>query len=116
MLRHYAYFQVLASLEEKTPAWNAALAGLSVLSLVEDARLDYSIVDRDWTGVKAVADSVEAIKEGSPLRRPLLKVVDELKGAANWNVVNQILFSYGRALDYDCLLYTSDAADERSSV
>jgi len=101
MLRHYAYFQVLASLEEKTPAWNAALAGLSVLSLVEDARRDYSIIDRDWTGVKAVADGVEAIKEGSPLRRPLLKVVDELKGAANWNVVNQILFSYGRALDYD---------------
>src|SRR4029079_316703 len=63
---------------------------------------DFSIVDRDWTGVKAVAESAEAVKEGSPLRRPLLKIVDELKGAdPSWNVINQILFAYGRALDFD---------------
>ncbi len=102
MLRHYAYFEVLGTLEERSSAWTAALAGLSVLSLVDDAREDPSIIDRDWTGVKAALECVSAIKEGSPLRRPLSKVLDELKGGgSNWNVINQILFTYGRALDYD---------------
>lgn len=102
MLRHYAYFETLGSLEEKSPAWNAALAGLSVLTLVDHAREDYSIVDRDWTGVQTVSEAVAAINDGSPLRRPLMRVLDELKGGEpDWDVISQSLFAYGRALDYD---------------
>ena len=102
MLRHYAYFEVLSSLEEQSPSFAATLAGLSVLNLVDDARENHSIVDSDWTGVKAVSEAVGAIREGSPLRRPLMKVMDELKGGGpDWNAVNESLFAYGRALDFD---------------
>lgn len=102
MLRHHAYFEFLGSLEDNSPTFAATLAGLAVLTLVDAAREDHSIIDRDWTGVKAAADAVSAIKEGNPLRRPLMKVLDELKGAGpDWTALNMNLFAYGRALDFD---------------
>ena len=89
MLRHHAYFEFLGSLEDNSPTFAATLAGLAVLTLVDAAREDHSIIDRDWTGVKAAADAVSAIKEGNPLRRPLMKVLDELKGAGpDWTALN----------------------------
>jgi hypothetical protein len=102
MLRHHSYYEALATLDPASPSWKPTLAGLAVLELVETARTDRSIVDSDWTGVRSVVDMVEALREGSPLRRPLMKVVDELRGSGpNWHRVSENLFAYGRALDLD---------------
>lgn len=102
MLRHYAYFEVLASLEESSPGWTPTLAGLGVLNLVDAVREDHSIVDEDWTGVRSVVECVASLREGNPLRRPLSRVLDELRGEGpDWNAVNENLFAYGRALDFD---------------
>jgi tetratricopeptide (TPR) repeat protein len=101
MLRHHTYFEVLATLEADSPSWAPALAGLGVLDLVDAAREDSSIIDRDWTGVRAVCERIQGLREGSSIRRSLMKVVDELRGGPDWSRVNQNLFAYGRALDLD---------------
>ena len=101
MLRHQPYFELLATLEENSPLWTSTLAGLAVLSLVDAARSDQSIIDADWLGMKAVSDHVDSIREGNPIRRPLVKVLDELRGGPSWSIVNLQLFAYGRALDLD---------------
>jgi tetratricopeptide (TPR) repeat protein len=102
MLRHHPYYEVLGSLELDSPSWKPTLAGLSVLELVDAARDDRSIIDKDWTGVRAVTDMVESIREGTAVRRPLMKVVEELRGGTpSWTRVTENLFAYGRALDLD---------------
>jgi hypothetical protein len=102
MLRHQPYFDLLSTAEQDSPSWHATLAGLAVLRLVEAAREDPTVVDSDWTGVRAVAASVEAMREGSALRRPLMRIVDQLRdGVTDWSTVNRNVFSYGRALDLE---------------
>ena len=102
MVRHLSYFEALATLDEDSPSWSPTLAGLGVLGLVDAVRENRSLVDADWTGVRAVADAVSSLREGSSIRRPLMKVVDELRGAGpDWLKVNEHLFAYGRALDLD---------------
>lgn len=102
MVRHLSFFEALASLDQDSPSWAPTLAGLGVLGLIDAAREDQSLIDSDWTGVRAVADSVAALREGHSIRRPLMRVVDELRGAGpNWSKVNESLFAYGRALDLD---------------
>lgn len=101
MVSHQAYFDTLASTEEDSPAWAPTLAGLAVLGLVDAAREDPSVIDTDWTGVRAVVESVTALREGTPLRRPLMKVVDNLRDEPNWSAITSSLFAYGRALDLE---------------
>ena len=102
MVRHLSFFEALASLDQDSPSWAPTLAGLGVLGLIDAAREDRSMIDADWTGVRAVADSVAALREGHSIRRPLMRVVDELRGAGpSWSKVNESLFAYGRALDLD---------------
>ncbi|HEX6575442.1 MAG TPA: hypothetical protein VF042_10780 [Gemmatimonadaceae bacterium] len=101
MLRHHPYFELLGTLDEKDPVWTSTLAGLSVLQLIDAAREDKSIIDSDWTGMRAVSDQVSSIREGNPLRRPLVRILDELRGGPAWSVINLQLFAYGRALDLE---------------
>ena len=102
MLRHSAYYDFLASLDENTPVWTSTIAGLGVLSLIDAAREDKSIIDADWTGVRTVTDQIELIREGDPVRRTLMRIMDDLRGGGpNWSRVNHGLFAYGRALDID---------------
>ena len=102
MVRHLSFFEALASLDQDSPSWAPTLAGLGVLGLIDAAREDKAMIDADWTGVRAVADSVAALREGHSIRRPLMRVVDELRGAGpSWSKVNESLFAYGRALDLD---------------
>ena len=102
MLRHLAYYDYLASLEENTPAWKVTLAGLGILSLIDAAREDKSLIDADWASVRSLSDRVSAVREGDPIRRVLIRIVDDLRGAGpDWSKVNQSLFAYGRALDLD---------------
>jgi len=101
LVSHQAYFDTLASTEEDSPAWAPTLAGLAVLGLVDAAREDPSVIDTDWTGVRAVVEIVTALREGTPLRRPLMKVVDNLRDDPNWSAITSSLFAYGRALDLE---------------
>lgn len=100
MVLHQPYFDVLSAEQVGSPEWNAAMAGLLVLRLVDAARVDISVVDADWTGLRAVMDNVNALRDGTPFRRPLTKVIDELRNPeSTLSAVNAHLFSYGRALD-----------------
>lgn len=102
MLRHLAYYDYLASMEETTRAWTVTLAGLGVLALIDAAREDKTLIDADWTGLRSLSELIGSIREGDPVRRTLVRVVDDLRGAGpNWSRVNQSLFAYGRALDFD---------------
>ncbi|MEO8193451.1 MAG: hypothetical protein ABI681_06340 [Gemmatimonadales bacterium] len=101
MVRHLSYFELLATMEEDSSSWAPTLAGLGVLGLIDAAREDASVIDADWTGVRAVAERVASIREGSPVRRPLTRIVDHLRGELDWPAVNGSLFAYGRALDLD---------------
>ena len=102
MLPHLPFYEVLATADESLPVWAPTLAGLAVLHLLDDARENPAIVDADWTGVKVTTDSVGALREGSPLRRPLQHILDQLRdGAPSWSGVNKALFAYGRALDLE---------------
>lgn len=102
MLIHQAFYDFLAESGEDLPAWAPTLAGLSVLNLVDVAREDRAIVDSDWTGVRVAAEAVSALREGSAFRRPLLRILDELRGIGpSFAGLNQSLFSYGRTLDLE---------------
>ncbi|MGK2961954.1 MAG: hypothetical protein ACSLFK_07370 [Gemmatimonadaceae bacterium] len=102
MLRHLPYYEVLGNAHEGLSIWAPTLAGLTVLELVDAARDDRTIIDRDWTGVRAAADSVAALREGLPVRRHLMTVVDQLRdGGPSWTNINASLFAYGRGLDLD---------------
>ena len=101
MVRHLAYFEVLETLDDSSAEWTPTLAGLAVLDLVDAAREDGSIIDRDWAGLRAAADCVAALRDGSAIKRPLTCVLDELRGEQSWTVINANLFAYGRALDFD---------------
>src|SRR5687768_17016683 len=102
MLIHQAYYDVLADSTEDMPIWAPTLAGLAVLNLVDVAREDRAAVDADWTGLRVASDAVSGLREGSPFRLPLLRIVDELRdlGPA-FNGLNKSLFNYGRTLDLE---------------
>jgi tetratricopeptide (TPR) repeat protein len=102
MLIHQAFYDVLADSSEDLPNWAPTLAGLAVLNLVEAAREDASVVDADWTGVRVAADAVSALREGSAFRRPLLKIMEDLRDIGpSMKGLNQSLFQYGRTLDLE---------------
>ncbi len=101
MVRHQAYYEFLAATEPESPGWAPALAGLAVLDLVDAARDDASIIDADWTGVRAVSETVSSLREGNPLRRSLLRVVEQLRDEPDWSAITAGLFAYGRALDLE---------------
>src|SRR5512141_589501 len=100
MVTHQPYFDVLSLEQVGSPEWDAALAGLVVLRLVDAARADSQVIDFDWTGVRAATESVNALRDGAPVRRPLTKVIDDLRNpASTWSTINSSVFAYGRALD-----------------
>jgi hypothetical protein len=100
MVLHQSYFDVLASEQSGSPEWGAALAGLTVMRLVDAARIDSSVIDADWTGLRAVTESIVSLREGTPFRRPLTKIIDELRNpASNWLSITNGLLAYGRVLD-----------------
>lgn len=102
MLRHQPFFDVLADTTETSPLWAPTLAGLTVLRLVDAARIDGSVVDSDWTGVRAVMNGIASLRDGSAFRRTLTKVMDGLRDpSSTWSQINPQIFAYGRALDLE---------------
>jgi hypothetical protein len=102
MIRHQQYFEVLATLDENSPSWLPTLAGLAVLERVDAIREDPSVARDDWTGSAAVVETIGRMSDGNPLRRSLMRVVQNLRcDEIEWAQVNDSLFGYGRALDMD---------------
>jgi len=102
-LRHLAFFEELASLDESDPAWNAATAGLVVLRLV-DAWLENgpnTSLDDDWP-IRSVRTAIDEVHVGATLRALLGRVVDALEERKpDIHVVVTPLMAYGQALEYD---------------
>jgi tetratricopeptide (TPR) repeat protein len=102
MVRHQPFFDMLALAQTDSQAWAATVAGLAVLRLVDAAREDSSVIDSDWMGLRAVVQSVAALREGTPYRRSLMKLVDQLSDkSSSWLAIDATLNLYGRALYVD---------------
>ena len=103
-LRHIAFFEELAALDERDAEWHSVSAGLVVLRLV-DAWMEEGphAVSGDAWGLRAVRVAIEEIAAGVPVRAILDSVVDALEDApvADMSAVAPRLLAYGRALEYD---------------
>jgi tetratricopeptide (TPR) repeat protein len=103
-LRHLAFFEELAALDESDAEWRSVTAGLVVLRLMdawmEDGR---DAVTADAWGLRGVRAAIEEVHEGSPLRAVLGSVVDAMEECAvtDMSAVAPRLLAYGRALEYE---------------
>ena len=100
MLRHLAYFEALAELEETNPAWRSTAAGLVVLRLFDTWVEHGPFASSDGWGVSAVRDKVAEMDVGNPTRLILMGIVDAIESSAEPSSVTPRLLAYGRALHY----------------
>jgi tetratricopeptide (TPR) repeat protein len=101
MLRHFAYFEALAELEETDPEWRATSAGLVVLRLYDTWMENgpFPAGGEGW-GVRAVRDAVDGMDTGNPSRSILAGIVDAIAASADPATVTPRLMAYGRTLHY----------------
>jgi tetratricopeptide (TPR) repeat protein len=100
-LRHLAFFEALAELEESDAAWRSTSAGLVVLRLF-DAWMEHGpfpVGGAGW-GIRPVRDAVDAIDPGNPARVILAGVVDAIASGAEPPAVTPQLLAFARSLDY----------------
>lgn len=101
-MRHQPFIDSLGRLEPDTIEWRSVLAGLLVLRLADTVREQgRALVDADWAGVYSIRETVNSVAEGDPVRRVLLRLLDELS-SPDYNARDfaTALLTYGRALDY----------------
>jgi len=103
-LRHLAFFEELAALDESDVEWRSVTAGLVVLRLV-DAWMEEGphVVTADAWGLRAVRAAIDDAPDGAPARALLSSVVDAMEDAAvpDMSAVAPRLLAYGRALEYE---------------
>ena len=104
MLRHLAFFDALAEMDETDDRWRAVSAGLVVLRLI-DAWLEDdpdAASPASW-GARAVRETVQAVPAGTPGRTILGGIIDALEAAEVPALAPLAprLLAYGRALDYE---------------
>lgn len=101
MLRHLAFFEALAELEETDAEWRSTSAGLVVLRLVDDwmDHGPFPAGGNGW-GVHAVRGAVEAMDVGNPTRLILAGIVDAIASGAERVSLTPRLLAYARALHY----------------
>jgi tetratricopeptide (TPR) repeat protein len=101
MLRHLAFFEALAELEETDAKWKSASAGLVVLRLFDDwmDQGPFPAGGNEW-GVRAVRSAVEAVDVGNPTRLILAGIVDAIAEGADRASLTPRLLAYARALHY----------------
>jgi len=103
-LRHLAFFEELALLDEVSSTWREISAGLVVLRLV-DAWIEDGphVVAREAWGLSGVRAAIDEIPHGRPVRGILRSVVDimESSDAVDVHALTPRLLAYGRALDFD---------------
>lgn len=102
MVRHQPFYDTLASAEQDSTLWGSTLAGLAVLRMVDAVRDDSTLMSTDWPGVRAVVDRVSALPEGNVLRRPMMRIVDQLRDDdRDWQGIATHILGYGRTLDFE---------------
>jgi tetratricopeptide (TPR) repeat protein len=103
-LRHLAFFEELAALDESDAEWRSVTAGLVVLRLV-DAWMEEGphVVTADAWGLRGVRAAIAEAYDGSPVRAVLGSVVDAMEECVvtDMSAVAPRLLAYGRALEYE---------------
>lgn len=103
-LKHLAFFEELASLDESDAGWRSVSAGLVVLRLI-DAWIEDGpdVVLGDAWGMRAVRSAIEEIPSGTPIRVILGGIVDALERSDpnDTHAVAPRLIAYARALEFD---------------
>jgi tetratricopeptide (TPR) repeat protein len=103
-LRHLAFFEALGKMEDNDPSWRLVSAGLVVMRLIDRWFIDGAETTRsDSWSVTAVAESIDAIPETTPVRRILAGIVDTMATSAHVDVrsLTPKLMAYGQTLEYD---------------
>lgn len=104
MIRHLAYFEELAALDEREDSWREISAGLVVLRLVDSwFEQGASVVSPSAWNLGAVINAVAEIPQGRPARGMLKSVVDAMIDARtpDAHIVAPRLMAYARSLDFD---------------
>lgn len=103
-LRHIAFFEELAALDESDAEWRSVTAGLVVLRLV-DAWIEEGAhcTTADAWGLRAVRAAIEEMPAGAPARAILGSVIDAMEESAvpDMSAVAPRLIAYGASLEYD---------------
>jgi hypothetical protein len=102
MIRHLAYFEELAALDEREDSWREISAGLVVLRLVDSwFEQGASVASMPWN-LGAVINAVAEI-QGTRRRGMLKSVVEPWIDARtpDAHVVAPRLMAYARSLDFD---------------
>jgi tetratricopeptide (TPR) repeat protein len=103
-LRHLPFFEEIASRNEGTSEWHAAMAGLVVLRLV-DSRIEDGprVVAADDWGLRAVRNAVEEVDRNQKLCSILDGVVEILESSSilDMGVLAPRMMAYGQLLEYD---------------
>src|SRR5688500_1706547 len=101
MLRHLAYFEALAGLEETDAKWRSTSAGLVVLRLFDDwmEHGPFPGGGNGW-GLHSVRGAVDAVDVGNPTRLILADIVDAIANGAERASLTPRLLAYARALHY----------------
>lgn len=102
-LRHLPFFEEIASGEEDSAEYRAAIAGLVVLRLVDSCVEDFrSRDDRDEWAFRSVRAAIEEISDTTPVRAILGRVVDALEAPTpTFRTIVTPLMAYARSLEYD---------------
>ena len=102
MLRHLAFFEELAKLDESDPSWRSVSAGLVTMRLVDGWLAGDRSAAESWA-VSAVRGAIEDVPETTPLRRILTAIIDTMTASSpvESHTLCPRLIAYGQALEYD---------------
>lgn len=102
-LRHLAFFEEIASLDEGDPTARSATAGLLVLRLVDGWIEDGHVVaNNDWFGLQNVVGAISDVSDRTPIKAILLRVIESLQsGKPDIHAIMTPLMAYAKALEYD---------------
>ena len=104
MIRHLAYFEELAALDEREDSWREISAGLVVLRLIDSwFEQGAGVVAPGAWNLGAVINAVAEIPPGRPARGMLRSIVDVMVDSRtpDAHIVAPRLMAYARSLDFD---------------
>ena len=102
MLRHLAFFEELAKLDESDPGWRSVSAGLVTMRLVDSWLTGERSAPDSWA-INAVRGAIDEVPETTPLRRILAAIVDTMTASSftESHTLCPRLIAYGQGLEYD---------------
>lgn len=102
-LRHLAYFEALAEMQETDPEWRTTTAGLVVLRLLDTwlGEDGAELVGPESYSFRAAREEVGAVSPGEPIRTLLAGILDGMADAKRPTMtpIAPRLMAYGRALN-----------------